>query len=203
MNCYYSNLIEGHDTHPVDIEHALQGDYSRHRKNAICKSKPGRILTSNNGRRRRPPGARGHRRRHPRDTLALLRRAPRRPALGRLDRVPPRSGAILEAVLYRGEVQRSDAASLVGTGDRQARRVVSALIESLFRQPRLLAKRQGCSQSEAPRGLGERQYRRRRALFSSRPRTSAFQALVGLHCLLKPQVEGLEGINDATDLHIA
>ena len=22
MNCYYSNLIEGHDTHPVDIERA-------------------------------------------------------------------------------------------------------------------------------------------------------------------------------------
>jgi hypothetical protein len=29
MNCYYSNLIEGHDTHPIDIERALQGDYSR------------------------------------------------------------------------------------------------------------------------------------------------------------------------------
>lgn len=28
MNCYYSNLIEGHDTHPVDIERALLGDYS-------------------------------------------------------------------------------------------------------------------------------------------------------------------------------
>lgn len=28
MNCYYSNLIEGHDTHPVDIEKALKGDYS-------------------------------------------------------------------------------------------------------------------------------------------------------------------------------
>lgn len=28
MNCYYSNLIEGHDTHPVDIERALQDDYS-------------------------------------------------------------------------------------------------------------------------------------------------------------------------------
>ncbi len=28
MNCYYSNLIEGHDTHPVDIERALRGDYS-------------------------------------------------------------------------------------------------------------------------------------------------------------------------------
>lgn len=28
MNCYYSNLIEGHDTHPVDIERALSNDYS-------------------------------------------------------------------------------------------------------------------------------------------------------------------------------
>ncbi len=28
MNCYYSNLIEGHDTHPVDIERALRNDYS-------------------------------------------------------------------------------------------------------------------------------------------------------------------------------
>lgn len=29
MNCYYSNLIEGHDTHPVDIERALKHDYSK------------------------------------------------------------------------------------------------------------------------------------------------------------------------------
>jgi Fic family protein len=28
MNCYYSNLIEGHDTHPIDIERALKGNYS-------------------------------------------------------------------------------------------------------------------------------------------------------------------------------
>lgn len=28
MNCYYSNLIEDHNTHPLDIERALQGDYS-------------------------------------------------------------------------------------------------------------------------------------------------------------------------------
>ena len=28
MNCYYSNLIEGHHTHPIDIERALKGDYS-------------------------------------------------------------------------------------------------------------------------------------------------------------------------------
>ena len=47
----------------------------------------------------------------------------------RLHRLPPKSGAILEAVLYRGELPRGDAAGIVGTGDRQARRVVSALIE--------------------------------------------------------------------------
>jgi hypothetical protein len=29
MNCYYSNLIEGHDTHPIDIERALKNDYSK------------------------------------------------------------------------------------------------------------------------------------------------------------------------------
>ena len=28
MNCYYSNLIEGHNTHPIDIERALKDDYS-------------------------------------------------------------------------------------------------------------------------------------------------------------------------------
>lgn len=47
----------------------------------------------------------------------------------RLDRLSPKSGSILEAVLYRGELPRGDAASVVGTGDRQARRVVSALLD--------------------------------------------------------------------------
>ena len=28
MNCYYSNLIEGHDTHPREIDRALRKDYS-------------------------------------------------------------------------------------------------------------------------------------------------------------------------------
>ena len=27
MNCYYSNLIEGHDTHPVDIDRAMLKDF--------------------------------------------------------------------------------------------------------------------------------------------------------------------------------
>lgn len=48
----------------------------------------------------------------------------------RLDKLPPKAGSILEAVLYRSELPRSDAASIVGTGERQARRVVSALLES-------------------------------------------------------------------------
>jgi Fic family protein len=47
----------------------------------------------------------------------------------RLGRLPPKSGNVLEAVLYRGELPRSDAAGLVATGDRQARRIVSALVE--------------------------------------------------------------------------
>ena len=45
----------------------------------------------------------------------------------RLDRLPPKSGAIIEAVLYRGELPRGDAAGIIGTGDRQARRVVAVL----------------------------------------------------------------------------
>src|SRR5713226_5534620 len=28
MNCYYSNLIEGHNTHPADIERAMKNEYS-------------------------------------------------------------------------------------------------------------------------------------------------------------------------------
>src|ERR1700741_1960677 len=29
MNCYYSNLIEGHNTHPIEIARALHADYSQ------------------------------------------------------------------------------------------------------------------------------------------------------------------------------
>ena len=32
MNCYYSNLIEGHHTHPVDIERALAEDFSTNKE---------------------------------------------------------------------------------------------------------------------------------------------------------------------------
>ena len=47
----------------------------------------------------------------------------------RLNTLPPKAGSILEAVLYRGELPRADAAGVVGAGERHARRIVSALIE--------------------------------------------------------------------------
>ena len=47
----------------------------------------------------------------------------------RLNTLPPHAGTILEAVLFRGTVPRGDVAGLLGMGDRQARRIASALLE--------------------------------------------------------------------------
>lgn len=47
----------------------------------------------------------------------------------RADALPQHAWRILEAILYRGELPRGDAPQLLGTSDRHARRVVSALIE--------------------------------------------------------------------------
>jgi hypothetical protein len=47
----------------------------------------------------------------------------------RLGHLPAKSGNILEAVLYRGELPRGEMAAIVGTGDRQARRIISALVD--------------------------------------------------------------------------
>jgi len=47
----------------------------------------------------------------------------------RLGLLPAKSGTILEAILYRGELPRGEADTIVGTGERQARRIVSALVE--------------------------------------------------------------------------
>jgi Fic family protein len=57
----------------------------------------------------------------------------------RLGHLPAKSGSILEAVLYRGEMPRGDADAVVGTGERQARRIVSALVD------------RGVLESESPR----------------------------------------------------
>jgi hypothetical protein len=47
----------------------------------------------------------------------------------RRDRLPPKSGILLESLLYRGELPRSEVAELLGVGDRQARRVTASLTE--------------------------------------------------------------------------
>jgi hypothetical protein len=47
----------------------------------------------------------------------------------RLGKLPPKAGNVLEAILYRGELPRADLPGIVGTGERQASRIVSSLIE--------------------------------------------------------------------------
>jgi len=46
-----------------------------------------------------------------------------------LGQLPAKSGRVLEALLYRGELPRGDAGIVAGTSERQARRIVSALLE--------------------------------------------------------------------------
>jgi Fic family protein len=45
----------------------------------------------------------------------------------RMGELPPKAGCVLAAILYRGILPRSEAAAAVGAGERQARRVISAL----------------------------------------------------------------------------
>jgi hypothetical protein len=47
----------------------------------------------------------------------------------RMGKLPQHSAAVLDAILYRGELPRGDVPIIVGKGDRQARRIVSELIE--------------------------------------------------------------------------
>ena len=47
----------------------------------------------------------------------------------RLDLLPPKAGAVLEAILYRGELPRGDVANLLGQTPRHARRIVSELLK--------------------------------------------------------------------------
>ena len=48
---------------------------------------------------------------------------------GRLGEIPAQARQVLEAVLYRGELPRGEIPVLLGVGERQSRRVVSALME--------------------------------------------------------------------------
>ena len=47
----------------------------------------------------------------------------------KLDKLPPKAGTVLEAVLFRGELPRGDVPALVGTKERQAGRIISSLTE--------------------------------------------------------------------------
>ena len=47
----------------------------------------------------------------------------------RLDLLLPKAGAVLEAILYRGELPRGDVANLLGQTPRHARRIVSELLK--------------------------------------------------------------------------
>lgn len=47
----------------------------------------------------------------------------------RLNRLPPKSGEIIQAVLYRGELPRAETPGVVGAGERHARRIVAALLD--------------------------------------------------------------------------
>lgn len=46
----------------------------------------------------------------------------------RLNELPPKSDRILQAVLYRGELPRSEVPEIIGATDRHARRLTSALM---------------------------------------------------------------------------
>jgi len=47
----------------------------------------------------------------------------------RLNHLPPKSGDVLQAVLYRGELPRAETPGIVGAGERHARRIISVLLE--------------------------------------------------------------------------
>jgi DNA-binding MarR family transcriptional regulator len=47
----------------------------------------------------------------------------------RLSQLPPKAGALFEAILYRGELPRGDVAGLLGLTPRHARRIVSDLVK--------------------------------------------------------------------------
>lgn len=47
----------------------------------------------------------------------------------RMGALPAKAGTILDAVLYRGELPRGDVDAILATSERQARRVVSALLD--------------------------------------------------------------------------
>ena len=109
MNCYYSNLIEGHHAHPVDIDRALAGDYSAEPEKRNLQFE-----------------ARAH--------IDVQRKidfgsAPQ-PSTSREFILWMHKGwALLREALLAGEFARGKAPELTGYQERQARTVLNTLIE--------------------------------------------------------------------------
>lgn len=152
VNCYYSNLIQGHDTHPVDIERALKGDYSTDPRKRDLQLEAKAHLDACDQTRRNDLDGRGHLSEAALkeftayflttciDQVEFMERLIQPGRLrGRIlvwaeeeirgKRLRPHSGAVLKAVLIRGELPRSHAARVLGVGRRQARRITSALLD--------------------------------------------------------------------------
>lgn len=96
MNCYYSNLIEGHDTRPRKIERAMSGD-----------------LDADEGRRNLQREAVAHIRVQAEIDRSLVERS---------DKLKPEAGRLLTEALVRGEIERGEAARITGLPERTARR---------------------------------------------------------------------------------
>ena len=47
----------------------------------------------------------------------------------RAGELPTQAGRVLEAVLHRGELPRGEVDAIAGTGERQGRRILAALVE--------------------------------------------------------------------------
>jgi hypothetical protein len=60
-----------------------------------------------------------------RSVRARCRASRRISSKARMNLLPPKAGAVLEAVLYRGELPRGEVAGIPGLTPRHARRIVS------------------------------------------------------------------------------
>jgi hypothetical protein len=122
MNCYYSNLIEGHNTHPIEIDRALAGDYSQDDRTRCLQLE-----------------ARSHIEVHDQvefmqsllEPRALLRRIERYVELEvQAQRLPKGAFPLLREALIFDEFERGKAATITGYQERQARTVLRALLDA-------------------------------------------------------------------------
>ena len=158
-NCYYSNLIEGHDTHPVDIDRALNDDYSSAPEKRDLQLEAKAHITvqawiDNDGLQGPATSTENilaiHRRfgellsgnliwsdqPNTQERIRIIPGELRQHDVKVGRHIPVSPGAlplaadkILKVVLFRGEVPRGDVAGLLGKSERHARRITSVLLD--------------------------------------------------------------------------